>query len=315
MPTRARMTRASVLVAVSFAAAVSAWQPLCVKHSAQLRSRVPSMLAGVAWTDLTEDAKRLTDAQIARTVALVAGASGVLCTQLPVADASSEGTAAFPSPACFVVDGDGCPLMPLASAEALSNLQQSKHATFYARAPRGGAAASSVVTLIGQVSEVSEADVEDDQLRVVSELAGATAEHMAAQPWVRLVPSRVHVFDAVRGVEAWVPPAEYADAEPNPLAEASATLLSKMNTQHAAALRRFAAVYAGVPSDDLAAAELLAVDQMGFDLRVQLGPSAPASLMRAGFKMAPGNEEEGTSLFMKLFQEAYERQTGTMPSV
>jgi len=228
------------------------------------------------------------------------------------ADGAGPPGAAFPCAAGFVVDEDGCPLMPLNSAEALSNLQHSKLCTFYARAPAGGAASSSVITLIGEVNQLSEADVADEQLRAVSELIDESAEEVGARPWVRLVPSRVHIFDAVRGAEAWVPPAEYAEAEPNPLASASATLLSKMNTQHGAALRRFAAVYAGVPSEDLAGAELLAVDQMGFDLRVQLGPSAPTSLVRAGFKMAPANEEEGISLFMKLFQEAYEREKGFM---
>jgi len=210
------------------------------------------------------------------------------------------------------VDAGGCPLIPLESAEALSNLRSGSTGTFYARAPNGGAAASSVVTLIGQVEEVSQADVGDADLLAVSELAGASTEQVAARPWVRMVPSRVHLFDAVRGIEAWVPPADYADSKPNPLAEASTTLLSKINTQHNAALRRFAAVYAGVPVDDLAAAELIAVDQMGFDMRVQLGPSAPMSLVRAGFKVPPSNEEEGTSIFMKLFQEAYERENGYM---
>ena len=41
-------------------------------------------------------------------------------------------------------------------------------------------------------------------------------------------------------------------------------------------------------------------------------PSAIPSVVqvRAGFKMPPANEEEGTSIFMKLFQEAYERENG-----
>jgi hypothetical protein len=250
--------------------------------------------------------RRLTDAQIARTVALVAGSSGMLCTQVAPDIGAGEG-ANFPCPAPFIVDADGCPLMPIASKEALANLQHSKTGTFFARAPKGGAAAESVVTLIGEVDAVAEADVGDAELRDISNLCGLPAETVAAYKWVRLSPSRVHVFDAVRNVEAWVPPAEYAEAEPNPLASASTNLLSKMNTQHAPALRRFAAVYSGVPPEDLAAAELLAVDQMGFDLRVQLGPSAPVSLVRAGFKMPPANEEEGISVFMKLFQEAYER--------
>ena len=39
---------------------------------------------------------------------------------------------------------------------------------------------------------------------------------------------------------------------------------------------------------------------------------APTSVVRAGFKQPPANEEEFTSVFMKLFQEAYERQNGFM---
>jgi len=285
-----------------------AWQaPLAVPAPPSAAVRCPSP---VLWVDLTDDAKRLTDAQIARTVASVSGSDGVLCTQLDSEVMPGGGT--FPCPVPFIVDGDGCPMMPVESTECLSNLQASKMATFYARAPRGGAAASSVVTLIGDVEDVPVDDVDDAQLMDASKISGETTEALAARSWVRLVPSRVHVFDAVRSAEAWVPPAEYAEAEPNPLAPAAATLLSKMNTQHAPALRRFAAVYAGVPSTDLASAELLNVDQMGFDLRMQLGPSAPTSLVRAGFKMPPANEEEGTSIFMKLFQEAYERENGSM---
>ena len=36
------------------------------------------------------------------------------------------------------------------------------------------------------------------------------------------------------------------------------------------------------------------------------------SVMRVGFRVPPANEEEGVSLFMKLFQEAYEREKGWM---
>ena len=50
-------------------------------------------------------------------------------------------------------------------------------------------------------------------------------EALATRRWVRLVPSRVHLYDAVRSAEAWVAPADYATAEPNPLARAAAGLL------------------------------------------------------------------------------------------
>mmetsp|Transcript_38847 Transcript_38847/g.94330 ORF Transcript_38847/g.94330 Transcript_38847/m.94330 type:complete len:145 (-) Transcript_38847:582-1016(-) len=144
----------------------------------------------------------------------------------------------------------------------------------------------------------------------MSAATGHTAEEIGARPWRRLTPSRVHVSDAVRRVEAWVPPAEYAEAASNPLAPAAATLLHKMNGAHAESLKRFAAVYAGLDEAKVSSVELLGVDQLGFDMRVAQGSSS--SVMRIGFRQPPANEEEGVSVFMKLFQEAYERQHGWM---
>lgn len=299
----------AVLASASFVPSLQ--QPLRAPQRACTARLVAAPALATTWTDLTDDAKRLTDAQIARTVAMVAGSSGFLSTPLPADLAGPVEGAMFPCHVNFVVDVDGCPLMPISSAETMSNLQQGKLGSFCARAPSGGAAAGSVITLIGDVEPVAEADVEDNELRTMSALSGQPAEQIAALPWVRLTPSRVHVYDAVRSVEAWVPPAEYSDAEPNPLAEAATSLLKNINTKHAAALKRFAGVNAGVPPGEIAAAELLAVDQMGFDMRVQLGPSAPSSVVRAGFKVAPANEEEGISVFMKLFQEAFEKDSGT----
>jgi len=250
--------------------------------------------------------RRLTDASIARTIACVAG-EGILCTRL----AGFED--AFPCSVQYFVDKTGRVLLPLSSAEAASNLAECKRVTFVAKAPRDGAAASSVLTLLGDVEDVKvDEEITDADLKDVSIKSGITVEELASKQWIRLMPERVHVFDAVREVEAWVASSEYSEAEPNPLAPVASTLLTKLNTQHAAALRRFAAFYAGVPATELTSAEVLSIDQMGFDLRLQLGPTAPPSLVRAGFRMPPANAEEGTSVFMKLFQEAYERENGFM---
>lgn len=80
----------------------------------------------------------------------------------------------------------------------------------------------------------------------LSAATGKSAEVIAGRTWRRLIPSSVHLFDAVRGVEAWVAAADYSEATPNPLAPAATALLSKMNGAHAGNLKRFAAVYAGL---------------------------------------------------------------------
>ncbi len=194
------------------------------------------------WSDLTEEAQRLTDAQAARTVAAVCS-EGVLVTRVSVPGAEGAALSSF---AAFVVDEEGCPLTPLSSQEAAANLEQDLAASFYACAPRGGAASGSSITLVGAAEQVSVDDVDDATLSRFSEITGASAEELAARPWRRLVPQRIHLQDAVRGSEAWVPVSEYSSAEPNPLAPSATMLLEKINTQHMPALRRFAAVYAGV---------------------------------------------------------------------
>jgi hypothetical protein len=220
---------------------------------------------------------------------------------------------AFPTTAQFCVEKSGSVLTTVPSKEAATNLAESKRVSFYAKAPAGGAAANSVLSLFGTVEALNvDEDVSDADLMDISKATGESMEVLAAKPWVRLTPERVHIFDAVRSVESWIAVSEYTEAEANPLAPAARTLLNKLNSQHAPALKRFASVFAGVPAEDVSLAEIVSVDQMGFDLRLQLGPSAPPSTIRGGFKMPPANAEEGTSLFMKLFQEAYERENGFM---
>ena len=83
------------------------------RHSTPRLVASPVAVTSAAhFTDLTEDARRLTDAQIARTIAVVSH-DGVLCTQLQSPDGAT-----FASPAPFVVDDQGCPLAMQPSAQA-----------------------------------------------------------------------------------------------------------------------------------------------------------------------------------------------------
>jgi len=279
---------------------------LVVQAALHAAPRCVQLRAGAAtdawsWTDLSEEAARPTDAQLSRTVAAVSE-SGTLSTSLGV-----DGEAAIFSHHIggFIADAAGCPQFPLHSKQAEDSLEVDRSATLLLRAPSGGAAAGSSVALVGELHELSVDDLSDAELSVVAQASGLDVQTVAGRPWRRLVPARVHLFDAVRDVEAWVPPAEYAGAEANPLSSAFGSLLQKINGQHAASLRRFAACYAG--AEAVRSAEVLGVDQLGFDLRAEI-EGAPPAQMRLGFKYPPANEEEGISVFMKLFQEAWERE-------
>ena len=212
-------------------------------HMAALESPPVTMREPLNWSDLTEESQRLTEAQTARTVAAVC-AEGVLST---VTHAPGIEGSPFSSYCPLVFDDQGHPLMPIASAETDTNLAKNPSATLYARAPSGGAASGSGLTLVGAMEKVSVDEVDDASLNRVSTITGRSVEEVAKAAWWRLRAERVHLRDAVREAEGWVPASEYETAEPNPLATAAASLLAKINEQHAPALRRFAAVYAGVP--------------------------------------------------------------------
>jgi hypothetical protein len=221
---------------------------------------------------------------------------GVLCTRI-----SAEPSGTFTSAASFLMDAEGCPIMPVTSAEVKGNLAQDAAATFYARGPAGGAAAGSVVTLVGTMEAYATDQLSDADLARMQTVTGASVEDLAARSWRRLKVERLHLQDAVRNAEAWVPLSEYTTAEPNPLAPTANSLLAKINGKNQPALQRFAAAYTGAPIADGVMAEVVSVDQLGFDMRVG------SDMRRLGFKQPPTNEEEGISLFMKLFQEAFEQ--------
>lgn len=103
---------------------------------------------------------------------------------------------------------------------------------------------------------------------------------------------------------------DYTSATANPLAGANGELIRRLAARQPDLLR-VGAAFAEVSVDEVEACTVLGVDQLGFDLRtVTLDGAQEGEVRRVGFKMPPQNLEEALSLFMKLFQEVYERQQG-----
>ena len=107
----------------------------------------------------------------------------------------------------------------------------------------------------------------------------------------------------------WSSASEYASATSNTLAEATASLQEKLKKRQPE-LDRLAAQIVGVQTAEVVTSEVLGVDQLGFDVRVDL--AGGSELRRVGFNQPPQNLEEALSLFMKLFQEAWERENGLL---
>jgi putative heme iron utilization protein len=66
----------------------------------------------------------------------------------------------------------------------------------------------------------------------------------------------------------WVTAADYASAQPDPLADAAAGILEHMNRDHADALVSYARHFAGESAEE---ASMVAVDRLGFKLRLRRG--------------------------------------------
>jgi len=122
------------------------------------------------------------------------------------------------------------------------------------------------VTLMGRAARLDPAEREAAR-------ASYLARHSNAVHWVefddfafwRLDPADVY-FVGGFGAMGWVEVGDYEPARPDPLAEAAPGIIDHMNHDHADALALYARVLGGVPAD---AAEMVAVDRLGFKLRAQ----------------------------------------------
>lgn len=121
------------------------------------------------------------------------------------------------------------------------------------------------VTLMGRVARTTRADVRESYL----------ARHPNASYWVDFKDFAFFQMDVVDlyfvggfGVMGWVDAGEYANAAPDPLADASRGILDHMNEDHVDAMLLLARGLGGVEGTD---ARMTAVDRLGFHLRVETG--------------------------------------------
>lgn len=175
-------------------------------------------------------------------------------------------------------DASGRPLLLLSKlAEHTQNLAHRADASLLVTEPSERHAqplALGRVTLLGPCAPVP--DVDREQVR---------ATFLAAQPdasyyvdfsdfgFFRLEPLALRYVGGF-GRMSWVSAADYASAEPDPLAAAAAGILEHMNGDHADAVLAYARVLATIPS--ATAATMTAVDRYGFELAATTpeGPKA-----------------------------------------
>jgi putative heme iron utilization protein len=163
----------------------------------------------------------------------------------------------------------------------------------------GDPLAAARVTLMGTTSRVSEEDVKQ-----VRDLYLARNEN--ARYWVDFTDFhfyRMEVADLYYvggfGVMGWMPPDEYARAEPDPLADTASDIIQHMNADHPYSLALLARSFAGEEADEAA---MTSVDRLGFHLRLKTGARMHGA--RIAFTREVRNAQETRTVLSEMLQHA-----------
>jgi putative heme iron utilization protein len=168
----------------------------------------------------------------------------------------------------YAADGEGRPVFFISSmAMHTQNLMGDPRSSLLVtqRDVAGDPLGASRVTILGASTLVMANEVRDLYL----------SRHENAKFWqdysdfafYRLEASGVYFIGGF-GVMGWVSAEDYANAKPDPLADAATGIISHMNADHAAALRQIAGHHTGEVADE---AVMTAVDRLGFHLRLKSG--------------------------------------------
>jgi len=168
----------------------------------------------------------------------------------------------------YGLDDQGRPIFLISTmAMHTQNLQADPRASLLVIQPDAGGdpLGAGRVTLVGTVVPVPEPEVAEARSLYLERYANS-------RHWVDFKDFAFYRMETVDvyyvggfGVMGWVPAAEYARSQPDPLAGAAAGIIQHMNTDHRDALILLARVFAGVESQD---ATMTSVDRLGFQVRL-----------------------------------------------
>jgi hypothetical protein len=201
----------------------------------------------------------------------------------------------------YALDARGRPLFLISSmAMHTQNLAAEPRASLLITQESGGdPLGAGRVTLLGKVGPVQEAELEDCRRLYL-------ARYENARHWVNYDDfslCRMEVVDVYFvggfGVMGWVEAQAYSEAEPDPLAEAAAGILSHMNADHAEALVLLARHFGTFECEQAA---MTAVDRLGFHLRMQQGERVFGG--RLAFLREVRTAEETRTVMVEMVKQA-----------
>jgi putative heme iron utilization protein len=204
----------------------------------------------------------------------------------------------------YGLDEHGRPIFLISTmAMHTQNLQANSHASLLVTQPDGdgdplGAAR---VTLVGNATTVPEAEIAEVRQRYLY-------RYPNSKFWVDYDDFsfyRLHIVDVYYvggfGVMGWVQASEYAEAQPDPLADVAPGIIEHMNADHKDALLLLARMSAGSGIDAQEAA-MTSVDRLGFQVRVKAAEGMRGA--RIGFVREVRDAMEARKVLVEMVQQA-----------
>ena len=174
----------------------------------------------------------------------------------------------FASVMPYAITADGSPLFLISSmAVHTQNLVADPHASFLVMQSGAGSdpLGSPRATLLGNARRLDDAT---DELRDMY-----LRRHHSAKHWIAYSDFSFYQLEVTNiyyvggfGVMGWVQREDYAAAERDPLADASAGIIEHMNRDHEAALRDILRDVTGIEATE---AQMMSCDRLGFVVRAK----------------------------------------------
>jgi putative heme iron utilization protein len=202
----------------------------------------------------------------------------------------------------FAVDNQGQPHFLISTmAMHTQNLQQDARASLLVTQPEadGDPLGAARVTVMGNASALAASEAVEAR-RLYLE------RHPNSKYWVDFDDFSFFRMDVVDvyyvggfGVMGWIAAPDYAQAHPDPLADAAAGILAHMNADHQEALILLVKVFAGI---DAREAVMTAVDRLGFHLRLKTEEGMKGA--RVAFLGEVSTPAETRKMLVEMVQQA-----------
>ena len=169
----------------------------------------------------------------------------------------------------YGLDDRGRPIFLISTmAMHTQNLQADPHASLLVMQESGpnDVLGAGRITLLGNVAMVPQAEIAEARQLYLE-------RHASSKYWVDFEDFSFYRMEIVDvyfvggfGVMGWIPVADYGVGQPDPLADAAASIIQHMNADHADALIFITQAFAGIAASE---ASMTSVDRLGFHVRLK----------------------------------------------